>query len=253
VAAQLLAAGGRQQEIVKNLYGSEPKELLGAWEAMLRNQQKDSSRKIVWTKLVSEESKLIDDSDIADAAGDLLAKNADCEVSLIIYQSSDTGKHQAVIMSKNKDMVDNIAGLFGATSKGNIVSFEVEAENIEDAEKIVLKRLAESWKDNQPQERKELWGLIEPGVQSTEPDNASETKKNDNRITKTVTALPNSVKEKEDAIEEALKSISQAEKDENNKEFVSLRDVIDRKKAGGMRTIEPGDVTVNDFDVFEDE
>lgn len=245
VAAQLLAAGGRQQEIVKNFYSDKSTELLKAWEGMKYGLQKDDSRKLLWTKVTKAGGESLAPSDLSEAATDLLDRNPGLELAIILYQDTKKPGTQAIVKNIGSDKgAAEVAGLFGGSGSNDEASFEIGEPNINDAEKIVLKKIADKWKSTDTTEKKELWDVIDK-----EPAAASQkmvAKKPSEQV-------PNSVTEKEDAIEEALKSISQAEKDENRKEFESLRDVIDRKKVAGIGIPEIKRESTNETDIFEDE
>lgn len=249
VAAQLLAAGGRQQEIIKNFYQTDTVDLLKIWGELVQNLRKDDARNFIWTKYASTNAN-INSEDVFGAADDLLNKNPNAETVLILF-SNTAQPEDAKAYLKGSDVLW-IAELFDGNGTKTEANFAIKSKDLNDAEKIILKRLAEKW-ESETDEKKDLWDVVETKPQTSveivdlpENEKVNTPKPETNERTES-----RSEKEKSDAIEEALKSISQAEKDENRKEMESLKDVIDRKMTGGMRVIET--VPTTDDDVFGDE
>ncbi len=200
VAAQLLAAGAKQQEIVKNFYKQTPVELMQAWGEMLANLSEDTDSGLAWTKIDTSDNKNISKEDIFSAADDLLSNTENAKQVLIIFKGAeDKDKVFGKIKGSGKEVL-SIAKIFNGTGTAQDAYFELPENNLDTAEKIILKKIAENSETNKDQQ---VWDLLEK----------------------------NNHQETNDAIEEALKSISQAEKDENRKEFESIGDVIERKKA----------------------
>jgi phosphoesterase RecJ-like protein len=257
VAAQLLAAGGRQQEIISNFYNNKkPVELLRVWNKLLSTLEIDKENKFAWTAYDAGSDSSVGKDDVFSAGEDLLTKNPDADMVLILFRGSkESGTIYGQLNSRNKD-VQAIAQLFNGTSNGLCASFEVKESDIDNATKIVIKKLAGLW-GNQNTDKKELWDVIENPAENPQPETKVVDKIADvisPKIIEPVAEKPNSVKEKEDAIEEALKSISQIERDENRREMESLRDVIDRKKIQGLPIANNQEQGTNgDLDVFGDE
>lgn len=241
VAAQLLAAGGRQQEIVKNLYSSGQDELLNLWQEIVKNIETDENHQILWSTASRKVSGL---ADLEEATDELLIKNPGYSLALLFAPLESEAGVQMVARSTDPERLSSVAKIFkGAEITNNGLSLQLNEPSIDDAKKSALKRIAESGQLGDGT-KKQLWDVIEqPSVEAAESLRERGTTKID---------IPNSVKEKEDAIEEALKSISQAEKDENRREMESLREVIDRKRADSPNPI--GDMKASEeTDIFEDE
>ncbi|MDD3481262.1 MAG: DHH family phosphoesterase [Patescibacteria group bacterium] len=238
VAAQLLAAGGRQQEIVKHYYRSNSVGLMKVWGKMLENLEEDEARKFAWTKIDTTNEEDIEKEDVFAAADDLLSNTKGANAALIIYKGKDTdGKIEGKLKGTKEQEVLTLAKLFGGKGTALDAFFSVSEKNLETAEKIILKKISEHLEG--PKSEKEVWDVIEKS--SNKKEDTRDTKKevkHEKKIER------NNNKETEDAIEEALKSISQAERDENRKEFESIREVIDRKK----QTLNSEDTEIDVFD-----
>jgi bifunctional oligoribonuclease and PAP phosphatase NrnA len=250
VAAQLLAAGAKQQEIISNFYKRKPVELLKMWGEMLANIEEDHTHRFAWTKVDAVRDDSISKEDIFGAADDLLTNTPEADVILILYRGASDpntifGKLKG---SKNKEVL-SIAKLFSGSGTTFDAHFEYKGDNLDDTEKNILKKIADSWQEDETQEKQEVWDIIESKPNETlrssdgrvgglrdisaeklekpNPQEDSsptpETKPNKNDLEK-------KNKDKEDAIEEALKSISQIEKDKDRRELTAIREVIDLKK-----------------------
>lgn len=229
VAAQLLAAGARQQEIVKSLFNKN--DLVDLWEELVSHREKDKSHKLLWTHT---EDSTISAEDLFACATELISQDSDCTTALIFQNATD--KPSVKVFAKGDPaLLKKLKALFEAEGSDHELLFDVKADNHQDAINIVLKKIADSLKIKG--DKKELWDIIEEPEKSEEPIRQHQAPTID---------MPNSAKEKQDAIEEALKSISQAEKDENRKEMESLKDVLERKRS-------PRITQKDENDIFGDE
>jgi len=250
VAAQLLAAGAKQQEIVSNFYKKKPVALMKAWGGMLKTIQEDRSRRFAWTKVDASSNPEIKIDDIFGAADDLLANTPEADAILILFKGSEEKKIYGKLKgSKNKE-VASTAKLFGGGGTNRDAFFEYPSEDIELAEKNILKKISDSWPTTNEGETKELWDVIKESNKNAHPitDIGNETKTEAQKEQKDQRPKES----KEDAIEEALKSISQIERDKDRRELTAIRDVIDRKRVGGTRVIEPNKAN-SEEELFEDE
>lgn len=245
VAAQLLAAGAKQQEIISNFYKKKPVELLRVWGEMLAHINEDRVHRFAWTVVDAADEQNVSKEDIFSAGDDLLTNTPDADIVLILYKGKENpgivfGKLKG---SKNKEVL-SLAKLFGGNGTNSDAQFNIKEESLEIAEKIILKKIADSWQDNDEIEKQEVWDVIESKNNSEGVEkniDQPEVKKENLKV----------AKEKEDAIEEALKSISQIEKDQDRKEFEHIGEVISRKK-GGMRVIEGQKDKEEEIDIFDE-
>lgn len=243
VAAQLLAAGGRQQEIVNSLYAEKDADkLMTFWRTLVTNTERDEKHRILWSWT---EEPGHPETEIEEATRELLAENKGYDLALVFYKTEGAVNVTGIAESIDEAKIDNLAKAFKAQRLKGGLHFSISGTSIDHAQKIVLKKIADSWHLSVGEGRKQLWEVIE----QSEPEGTERPVLERQPVTIDV---PKSVKEKEDAIEEALKSISQAEKDENRKELESVREVIDRKRASGLPS-EKDNMTREDSDIFEDE
>lgn len=247
VAAQLLAAGGKQQEIISNFYKQKPVELLKVWGEMLSNIEEDKTHRFAWTTIDTINNNSISKEDIFGATDDLLSNTPDADMSLILFRGSDDKEtvYGKLKGSKNKEVL-TIAKLFGGGGTTFDALFEYKESNLEKAKNKILKKIADSWQDDGTIEKQEVWEVID----KNEKDSSTKTVANEalgkqNGAESRIKIDKRKRLEKEDAIEEALRSISQVEKERNQKEFINIREIIDKKKI---------DLSGNngDLDVFDE-
>lgn len=231
VAAQLLAAGAKQQEIVKNLF-EEPQEkslenseeLLVAWDKMVANLKEDQEKKFAWTKIDCSAFKNISNNDIFDSCDDLLKKVNDEILTLAIICCNQNGSF-CKVKSKSRELISALAENFNGESNDGEILFELGTKNLDDAENILLKRVSEILGESS---EKEIWDVISEEKGQKDKDKDAESPK-------------------KDAIDEALKSLSQKETDtEERSDLVSIKEIIKDKQSIGSEPEE-------EIDVFDEE
>lgn len=215
VAAQLLAAGAKQQEIVSNIFELQTSnnDLMRLWNNLVDNTQFDSDHSFAWTKVEGNKENVF------EAALELLEKIENSNTLLAIC--GDNNKIYGKIVGDNETEMSKAF----EKSEDETTEFIIDAENINEAEKIALKNIYDFWQGSEETktEGKEVWEALDG-----EPQNI-DYKPTD-----------------EDAIEEALRSIEQSQDEqEKTKELTSIREVIDRKK----QTLDPRE----EIDVFEEQ
>lgn len=256
VAAQLLAAGANQQEIVSNFYKKKPVTLLKLWGEMLENINLDKTHRFAWTKIDSNNDDSVSREDIFGAADDLLTNTPEADVVLILYRGSEEnnlvfGKLKG---SKNKEVL-SISKLFGGGGTTFDAYFEYKDNDLERAEKNILKLIADFWQNDDTKEKQNLWDVIEKEDINKKNTKTAPVEKPD-LVNKGSLGEDEKKSDpnKNDAIEEALKSISIATKGQTKKGFTPIREIIDQKKQGlPERDQKDEGVPIDIFDEGEDE
>lgn len=282
VAAQLLANGARQQEIVSNLYKMRPMALMKLWGKMLSGIKEDKNHRFAWSKIKLSDTKGVSKDDVFEAADELLANTPDADVLLILCETEKDKVAGKLKGAKDSNVLE-IAELFGGEGTAREAEFEISGKSLSDTELWVLKKLFDFWGESAPgpsAEKRQLWDVIEKeatteisdkeplrqaqGKQDTKEDNKKESVENHYIESK----KPHHEEEKPegngyielkkaketkpdyamssndaDAIESALKSLTKEEESaEKSDGFASLKEVIDKKKSPAP-----------DDDVFEEE
>lgn len=142
VAAQLLAAGARQQEIIQNFYKMKNLKTLKLWGKILSNVQKDTEHRVIWSKVghddfgganaTIEEAKEVMDEMLANTP------NADV-VALLI----ETDKNMITVLLKGIKGTDvlEIAEIFGGSGHAMATVFEMKNVQLAGAEERVLSEI----------------------------------------------------------------------------------------------------------------
>jgi len=138
VAAQLVAAGARQQEIVEKIYRSITLPRMRLWGRMLAKVEQDKAHKFIWSTIT--------ESDVAETGGDAgeisglaseLAKSVgDADFALLL--SDRDGQIRGNLRSINPTCnVSEIAQLFGGGGHAAASGFRVTG-TIEEKEATIL-------------------------------------------------------------------------------------------------------------------
>jgi phosphoesterase RecJ-like protein len=161
VAAQLLAAGGRQQEIITNLYKKRPMALLKLWGEMLAGISLDASHRFAWTKVKMAEMQNmgIEASDVFDAADELLLNTPDADTILILCEVGK-GKVKAKLKGSKESNVLPLAEIFGGSGTSLSANFEVEGDELDTIELNILKKIHDFWGDKGQNEEKAVWEIL---------------------------------------------------------------------------------------------
>lgn len=258
VAAQLLAAGGRQQEIISNLYKKRPMLLLNLWRKLVTAMEEDNKFKIAWTKVrMSEVGEGITLEDVFEAADELIGMNADTEIILIIAELEE-GDYAAKLKGAKGVDVLTLANLFDGGGTSTDAIFKIKGPSIRDVEMNILKRIFDHWSETKGMATAGLWEVI-PQSKTEQKEEIEEKLTSPETLAEfqaasdlTIPQTPIEVESTqvspspvaEDPIENALKSLNTAPATGG---FTSLKDVIEKKKK------EMGASGSEDIDVFDED
>ena len=115
VAAQLVAIGARQQEIVGQIFKTKSLAMLKLWGRILSNLQEDMELGFAWATITEKETKEVTGSDKVSKGEliDEILKNV-VEVDFVFLLSEKEGRVMGSLRSVKPGFnVANIAGLFG--------------------------------------------------------------------------------------------------------------------------------------------
>ncbi len=197
VAAQLLAAGGRQQEIIQNLYKTKSLRTLKLWGKILSNVQKDADFRIVWSKVDHDEFAQSGSSmeEAKEVMEEMLANTPNVDVVGLIVEIARNISHVILKGVKGTDVL-SIAESFGGSGQNLFASFEVRNASLDEAEQRVLGKIREmrakklgktiekqeNIEEEKPaaKEIKQRNDRIEPREEQTESPKADMSEENDN-------------------------------------------------------------------------
>ncbi len=126
VAAQLVAAGGRQQEIVRHIYKTKPLSTLKLWGQALSHIEENKEFNFVYSTLTKEDFKNAG-AEEPESSGviDDLIKSADGSKFVVLFSEKRGGLH-ASLRSIEKGMnLTQIANLFGGGGHDLAAAFEI--------------------------------------------------------------------------------------------------------------------------------
>lgn len=142
VAAQLIAAGARREEIVENVFKKKPISRLRVWGKILTNMRNDQKLCIIWSTINFEEIDNLGATaeDMTEAINDLLSSTREAEIALLLKEK-ERGKFKGSLRSIPEIDIAEFARVFGGGGHKNAAGFEIKAENITEAENFVLAEL----------------------------------------------------------------------------------------------------------------
>lgn len=223
VAAQLLAAGARQQEIISNLYKKRPLALLKLWGDMLAGLSSDHEHRFAWTKVsLKNTTENITPDDVFDAADELLSNTPEADLILIICETKTNQIEAKLKAKRGKDALE-IAKIFDGDGISSNAYFSLQNINLERAEPFILKEIHAYWqKTNQPPlNKKEVWDVLTPELSKKGKNlsNPSESSDDENIVNQN---------SDDDIIERAIESLEKKEGEKKNG-FASIGEILKQK------------------------
>jgi bifunctional oligoribonuclease and PAP phosphatase NrnA len=258
VAAQLLAAGAKQQEIISNLYKKKPIALLRLWGEMLSGVQEDSNFELAWTKidLTKGSNESLTSEDVLGSIDEIMANTPTVKYFLVLVQESENSVIGKIKARKGEDL-SLLAQALHAKNENQAATFKFKGLGLLDAELKTLKILHDQWQGRGHNADKNIWEALEQKPQSLAkiPENKVQKKERpvieeppiDSVSAEDPIRKKATLTKKEDAIETALKSLS--ENQVEGKGFTPLKDImVQKKKDLGMNS-----GTQDEIDVFDEE
>lgn len=138
VAAQLVAAGARQQEIVEKIYRSITLPRMRLWGRMLAKVQQDKNHKFIWSTITESDIAETggDAGDISGLASELAKSVGDADFALLLTDRE--GQVRGNLRSINPTCnVNDIAQLFGGGGHAAASGFRVTG-TVQEKEETIL-------------------------------------------------------------------------------------------------------------------
>jgi len=142
VAAQLVANGGRQQDIIKYIYKTKPLSTLRLWGRALSNLRDERDYKFVWTSLYKKDYLEVSATE-AESSGviDELLKTAS-GVDFALLMSEKNGDVHGSLRSTNKSYdVSAIARLFGGGGHQMAAAFQINNSSLEQSSAMIVQKI----------------------------------------------------------------------------------------------------------------
>jgi len=142
IAAQLVAAGARQQEIVKNIYKTRSLETLKLWGLTLSGMQLENREKFVWSALSKNDFQSVGAA-AEDANGvidELLKTTSGVDFALLLTERGNDLHGSLRSIAKGVD-VSQIAKIFGGGGHVLASAFQIEKANLADSQATVIEKI----------------------------------------------------------------------------------------------------------------
>ncbi len=141
VAAQLIAAGARQQDIIKHIYKTRPLSTLKIWGKILSNIHEETNERFIWSSITSQEllSFGANEDETSGVIDELLKTVPDTDFALLLSERAN-GVHGSLRgISKGVD-VSQIAQIFSGGGHGLAAAFNVANTSLaESGNQIIAK------------------------------------------------------------------------------------------------------------------
>lgn len=203
IAAQLLAAGAKQQDIIKNVYKTHPLSTLKLWGKALTKIEYDPEVKLVWSAL-SKNDFNESEAGPAETSGvidELLSSAPDADVVILLKEGEDMLRGSLRSIKKTID-VAKIAEVFGGGGHKRAAGFKMPGVSLENGMNEVIPRIKEILGDypaglqNALQEKNSSANTQQPAPQpqaqqTVEPQSTpAEPKKSQEQPTSDTTSFP---------------------------------------------------------------
>lgn len=145
VAAQLVAAGAHQQEIVKRIYKTKPLSTLKLWGKALAKVQEDVEHKFIWSSISSQDIQEsgASESQTSGVIDDLLKTAPDIDFALLLSERKDGVHGNLRAVEKGVD-VAKLAQLFGGGGHEAAAGFDIPNTTLAQEESNILGRIREA-------------------------------------------------------------------------------------------------------------
>lgn len=144
VAAQLVAAGGRQQEIIRHVFKTKPLSTLKLWGRILESVRLDTAGRFIWAK-ISQADFLAAGAKESETSGviDELLKSAP-NIDFVLLLSEKAGELDGSLRSVAPGIdVSQIARLFGGGGHEAAAGFQITGGNLITHEQEILAKINE--------------------------------------------------------------------------------------------------------------
>lgn len=138
IAAELVALGGRREEVVKNLYRTRSVATLKLWgRALVRLKHEDG---VIWTLLTNQDFVLAGatETDLEDIADELIANAPDAEVFALIHETKSGARVR--VETRNHADARELTKLWRGTGSRHAASFELP-QGVVETERLVIPAL----------------------------------------------------------------------------------------------------------------
>lgn len=141
VAAQLVAFGARQQEIIKNLYRKRSLTTLRLWGRVLAAIREDANIKFVWSTVSLRDFQQtgVEKSEILGVMDQFLTSATSAEIIVLLIESEN--KTEGIVRTLKNANAAEVAQLFGGTGDAKKADFQMSNVQLGTAEKELIEKI----------------------------------------------------------------------------------------------------------------
>ena len=144
VAAQLVAAGGRQQEIIRHIFKTKPLTTLKLWGRVLESVKRDTENHFIWAKVLRTDftETGAGENETSGVIDELLKSAPEIDFALLLVERQDSlhGSLRAVTAGTD---VSAIAKLFGGGGHEAAAAFQIPGATLVMNEEEILGKIRE--------------------------------------------------------------------------------------------------------------
>ncbi len=148
IAAQLVAAGGRQQEIIKNIYKTKPLTTLKVWGEIFQNIHEESQEHFIWSEIDSKTLTSLgaEETEIGGVLDEL--KSAQNNDFVVLLSERDGGIHASLRATAKGIDVASIAQEFGGGGHEAAAAFEVPDATLKIQRDEIISKIKQIYQKN---------------------------------------------------------------------------------------------------------
>ncbi len=142
IAGQLLVAGGRREEIIKNLYHNKSLTTLKLWGRVLARLKNDKEKKIVWSAISQQDfiAAGAEENDMLDVVYELIANSPEADL-IILFHEKRGGEICAHIYSEKNINALQVSKIYEPEGTKDLAKFLVKGKNLVEAEREVISNI----------------------------------------------------------------------------------------------------------------
>lgn len=144
VAAQLVAAGGDQQGIIKNIYKTKPLSTLRLWGRALSNLHDESEYKFVWSQIYKKDYLEVGaaEEESGGLIDELLKTAAGVDFALLLSEKNGDVHGSLRSTNRTKD-ISEVAKLFGGGGHAVAAAFQINGTSLLESSNMVIEKIKE--------------------------------------------------------------------------------------------------------------
>lgn len=142
IAGQLLVAGGRREEIIKNLYHNKNINTLKLWGRVLARLKNDREKKLVWSTLSQQDfiAAGATDNDLMDVVYELIVNSPEADIIVMLHEKQ-VGKICVHVYSEKNINSLQVSKMFNPQGTQDLAQFILVDKNLVEAEREVIENI----------------------------------------------------------------------------------------------------------------